>query len=182
MWSVWLAAFEREFTHYTLENLSKDLIKNMDTYIRMKRAELKTEDEEAGDLVNFNAREGRSRDRQSPARERRPREGWNRRHSEYDARNSRSHYSEGRDREEGRGRERGSPYPRGDGGGGFRPRGGKTAWKTRSRSEGRDRDQRGERRYPYRDDASRDTRYPAKPSRDGYSPRPSASNELNEEG
>eukprot|EP00286_Rhodomonas_abbreviata_P026223 CAMPEP_0181298598 /NCGR_PEP_ID=MMETSP1101-20121128/5871_1 /TAXON_ID=46948 /ORGANISM="Rhodomonas abbreviata, Strain Caron Lab Isolate" /LENGTH=212 /DNA_ID=CAMNT_0023403637 /DNA_START=838 /DNA_END=1478 /DNA_ORIENTATION=+ len=27
----------------------------MDTYIRMKRAELKTEDEEAGDLVNFNA-------------------------------------------------------------------------------------------------------------------------------
>eukprot|EP00286_Rhodomonas_abbreviata_P009007 CAMPEP_0181342820 /NCGR_PEP_ID=MMETSP1101-20121128/31222_1 /TAXON_ID=46948 /ORGANISM="Rhodomonas abbreviata, Strain Caron Lab Isolate" /LENGTH=480 /DNA_ID=CAMNT_0023454339 /DNA_START=172 /DNA_END=1611 /DNA_ORIENTATION=+ len=66
MWGVWLATFEREFTHFTLDNLSKDLTKNYDTYLRMKRQEGKVADDEAGDLVTFNARDNERDERDEP--------------------------------------------------------------------------------------------------------------------
>ena len=62
MWAVWLAAFEREFSMFTLEILSDDMQDEYDTYLRMKLKETATRNAEASDLVNFNTRTGRRRD------------------------------------------------------------------------------------------------------------------------
>jgi len=150
MWGVWLATFEREFTHFTLDNLSKDLTKNYDTYLRMKRQEGKVADDEAGDLVTFNARDNERDERDEPER-RRPR--WNRRHSTGNSRDSRSaHWVDNRER--GRSRERGSFRPREGGGSHHSSRGGRNGWKPkRGRSEG-DRERLSERKYPHRDSRS----------------------------
>ena len=56
LWSTWLAQFEKDTVTITLNLMSDEMLKVYDTYLRMKRQEMK---DDCVDLATFNAREER---------------------------------------------------------------------------------------------------------------------------